>query len=82
MSPEQYRIIQLTTHKKTYCADHSWQYFIGLLLEQVTVCPCLGALLALYVYVSVCILVIFFVSQINWIGLDIEASSTLGRQTF
>jgi len=58
--------------------------FLGLLLEQG--CPCLGfpvgtfiallvftvriSLLALYVYVPVCILVIFFVSQINWIGLD------------
>jgi len=27
------------------------------------------ALLALYVYVPVCILVIFFVEQLNWIGL-------------
>ena len=42
--------------------------FLGLLLEQG--CPCLGSLLALNVYVPVCILVIFFVSQINWIGLD------------
>jgi len=27
------------------------------------------ALLAFYVYVPVCILAIFFVSQINWIGI-------------
>jgi len=51
-----------------------WLLCLLALYNSVTRFRCLHccALLALYVYVPVCrpILVIFFVSQINWIGLD------------
>jgi len=41
-------------------------FLLGLLLEQG--CPCLGALLALYVYVPVCTCYFCVTNKLDWIG--------------